>query len=371
MMSSLTQVSMTRSTPTQTRTFVYDPTTQRLTSATHPESGTVSYTYNSDGTVATRIDAKNQKTAYVYDTYKRVTQIQHFPVSTGPEDTCQRQIFSYDTNPYNSGYSQNAWGRLTAVTWQSAGCTKSFHEMYSYTPVGLVMKKRLGLSTADCGYMEATLGYNGEGTLIGVNYPRESDVAGGTFENYQHLFDSLGRPNKLQGNFSYPTPVWEDRVKDVAYGPADELTQHSYYSVPGFFKVEGRTYNSRLQLTRLTMNGAYGSNVDLEYRYSATQNNGQITQSKDWITGEEVTHTYDALNRLIASSTTDPSWGLSFGYDGFGNRLSQTLTKGSGPTVSLSVNAASNRINSTGYAYDANGNLTTMPNGGSSRTLSY
>jgi YD repeat-containing protein len=119
------------------------------------------------------------------------------------------------------------------------------------------------------------------------------------------------------------------------------------------------------------MNGAYGSNVDLEYRYSATQNNGQITQSKDWITGEEVTHTYDALNRLIASSTTDPSWGLSFGYDGFGNRLSQTLTKGSGPTVSLSVNPANNRINSTGYAYDANGNLTTMPNGGSSLTLSY
>jgi hypothetical protein len=57
-----------------------------------------------------------------------------------------------------------------------------------------------------------------------VNYPRESDVTGGTFENYQHLFDTLGRPNKLQGNFSYPTPVWEDRVKDVAYGPADELT---------------------------------------------------------------------------------------------------------------------------------------------------
>jgi YD repeat-containing protein len=165
MLNQFTQLSMTRSSTTQTRTFVYDPTTRRLTSATHPESGTVSYTYNSDGTVATRIDARNQKTAYVYDSYKRVTQIQHYPVSTGPEDTCQRQTFSYDTNPYKSDYPQNAWGRLTAVTWQSAGCTKSFYEMYSYTPVGLVMKKRLGLSTADCGYMEATFGYKWGGNV--------------------------------------------------------------------------------------------------------------------------------------------------------------------------------------------------------------
>jgi hypothetical protein len=36
-----------------------------------------------------------------------------------------------------------------------------------------------------------------------------------------------------------------------------------------------------LQLTRLTAPGL----LDAEYRYSATQNNGQITQMKDWISG--------------------------------------------------------------------------------------
>jgi YD repeat-containing protein len=61
MLNHFTQLSMTRSSTTQTRTFVYDPTTRRLTSATHPESGTVSYTYNSDGTVATRIDPGTRK----------------------------------------------------------------------------------------------------------------------------------------------------------------------------------------------------------------------------------------------------------------------------------------------------------------------
>jgi YD repeat-containing protein len=30
------------------------------------------------------------------------------------------------------------------------------------------------------------------------------------------------------------------------------------------------------------------------------------------------------LNRLISAQTTGPEWGQSFGYDGFGNLLSQT-----------------------------------------------
>ena len=45
---------MPRPTGTQTRTFVYDATTQRLTSETQPETGMTSYTYNADGTLATK-----------------------------------------------------------------------------------------------------------------------------------------------------------------------------------------------------------------------------------------------------------------------------------------------------------------------------
>ena len=56
----LTLVSMPRNGTTQTRTFVYDLPTGRLTSATNPESGPVSYTYNADGSVATKTDAKTR-----------------------------------------------------------------------------------------------------------------------------------------------------------------------------------------------------------------------------------------------------------------------------------------------------------------------
>ena len=46
--------------------------------------------------------------------------------------------------------------------------------------------------------------------------------------------------------------------------------------------------------------------VDLEYRFSGTQNNGRVTSVKDWVSGEEVTYQYDALQRLSHAETVGP-----------------------------------------------------------------
>ena len=101
--------------------------------------------------------------------------------------------------------------------------------------------------------------------------------------------------------------------------------------------------------------------VDWEYRYSTTQNNGQITQRQDSYNGtaEEVTYEYDSLNRLISAATTGPTWGLSWGYDGFGNRNTQTVTKGSAPAYSDNINPGNNR--SPNLWYDLSGNVTGVP----------
>ena len=41
--------------------------------------------------------------------------------------------------------------------------------------------------------------------------------------------------------------------------------------------------------------------------FSATQNNGRIVSSADAVRGENVSYTYDSLNRLIAAATTNTS----------------------------------------------------------------
>jgi RHS repeat-associated protein len=99
-------------------------------------------------------------------------------------------------------------------------------------------------------------------------------------------------------------------------------------------------------------------NVDLQYTYSPTQNNGQITQFKDAVSGEQVTYAYDSLNRLISATTASGAWGQSFGYDGFGNLLQKTVIQGSAPALSVVVDPATNHI--VGQSYDANGNIVSV-----------
>ncbi|MBY0505373.1 MAG: hypothetical protein K2X03_15775 [Bryobacteraceae bacterium] len=131
----------------------------------------------------------------------------------------------------------------------------------------------------------------------------------------------------------------------------------------GGSQTETRQYNASGQLTRLTVPGQ----LDFEYRFSATANDGRATSQKDYISGDELEYQYDSLGRLTraettANSGTAPQWGLSWVFDGFGNRLQQNAVKGTVPTSSLLVDRANNRVQS--HSYDANGNTTNAPGPG-------
>jgi len=70
----------------------------------------------------------------------------------------------------------------------------------------------------------------------------------------------------------------------------------------------------REKLTRMT--AVSGSTLmDMQYNYPATQNNGRITSSNDYVWNETVTYGYDALNRL-SSASAGSAWNETFGYDG-------------------------------------------------------
>lgn len=175
--------------------------------------------------------------------------------------------------------------------------------------------------------------------------------------NLGNTFDTMGRLQKLTD-----LTAASDIISNATYGVAGQLlTMTGANGAPS----ETRTYNSIGQMTQFQ-----SGSLNIQYSYSATQNNGKITSETDVVSGEQVTYTYDSLNRLAsATSSVNPGWGQSYAYDGFGNMTGQTVTKGTAPSLSVSYNPATNR--QTGDCADANGNILTTGAGCTGSSITY
>jgi RHS repeat-associated protein len=348
---------------TQTRTWTYDPNTQLLTQTTTPEAGATQFTYNSDGTLATKTDAKGQQIQYSYDPYGRLIQISRGTLVNGQftEDPTQRTTLAYDGD--NNGFSANTAGRLSQVNY-SGPHGLQFTEWYSYHEAGAVTAKRLSASGTALGSntanFDATYTYNTLGQVTSVQYPfaqwsNGSIVTAGP--QYAYTYDAMNRLSGMTG------PNNQALVSSVSYGPANNILQLSAASF-----TETRTYNANLQLTEL-VSGAY----HYRYNYSSTQNNGRIQSATDVASGETITYQYDSLNRLTqVSGTGDPqgAWSQSFTFDGFGN-LTQKTGSNAPSNAMLATNPANNQLTANGAQYDGNGNLTTYGTGAFAAAYAY
>jgi RHS repeat-associated protein len=342
--SQLTQVWMRRYAPGSTtnytdqyRTFTYTGTD--LASATNPENGTVTYQYDGDHHVTQRTDAYGQQTRYSYDAYGRLIEVQHWTGSPLSEQLNQRVDYYYDINPC-SGFSQNGWGRLTAVNFKMGDEAQGCVYQYSYNQAGRVTSQKMSWLLSDGrqgshGPVEYDLvaGYewDNEGRMTAMTYP----AVNATGTRYTYQFDVMGRTN---GMTDAGTNMG---VASATFGVAGEIQSLGYF---GF--GESRQYNSMYQMTRMTATNGGTTVMDMQYVYSTAQaNNGRIIQSIDGVTGETVDYTYDILNRLSQAQTEGASgvqWGQSFTYDGFGNLYAKGVTKGSAPTFSVNINPATN-----------------------------
>lgn len=273
------------------------------------------------------------------------------PVLNTTPDVCQSLSLLYDTPviaPFSEAYTA---GRLSQVTWghsDPAVCSGGLiTEKYAYTRPGIIGNKELEITRFDgTRDVSGTLWWEGvhnsEGRKVTEYYPTGPVVGYG--------YDIYGRPNAMSSvdyvpgqGYTTSAPI----VSGASYTPAGQLQSLTWLGY-----TETRDYNVRQQLTKIT-----GANLNLEYEYKPTTNNGQVWKSRNVLSGEEVSYEYDALQRLVQAYTTGPQWGQSFQYDGFGNLYGQTVTKGSAPPpFSLTINPANNRVAT--FAYDANGNMT-------------
>ncbi len=95
-------------------------------------------------------------------------------------------------------------------------------------------------------------------------------------------------------------------------------------------------------------------------------NNGKLSSMYNATSGETVTYTYDSLNRMATAAGS--GWGEAYTLDPYGNLTTKTVTSGSGPSLSVSVNPGNNQLQGYGFNYDANGNAV---NSSSATPLSY
>jgi RHS repeat-associated protein len=320
----------------QTRTYAWD-TLQRMSSATNPESGTVSYGYDSNSNLTSRKDARNITTTYSYDNLNRLTG------ATYNDGVTPNVTYTYNT-------ATNGQGLLGSVTSSAATDTVS-----SYDARGNVTgsSQKIGGANYSFGYK-----YNLADAPISTTYPSGRVVA--------NTYDQANRVSTaISGSTTY--------LSGVSYAAFGGFAGHTY----GNGLVRTYSYNNLLQPSEMKDTGTGYTLLDNVLNWGSGSNNGNLP-------GQTVTHNgpnfsgqmqfspsygYDALNRLTSAGETG-NWSQSFGYDQYGNMW---LSGSSGalpaqnlmPNYGGAYNTANNRL--TAPAYDAAGNQQSF----STYTLTY
>ncbi|HMD96193.1 MAG TPA: hypothetical protein VKM93_02530, partial [Terriglobia bacterium] len=371
----------------QTRTYTYDMLS-RLTSAQTPESGTTSYYYtNSSGAqcsgnpsaVCRRTDARSITTAYSYDALNRLT-------SKSYSDGTPLASFFYDQAPSSwpawTGISfSNAKGRLVLACTASASGTCSSPQTavaYSYDAAGRVQD-----------YWQCTPYNCGSASIWPLTYAYDT---AGNVSAWAHpggftLTDTYNAAMQMtQMTSSFNDSVHPGTLATLSYGPSGALsTLVNGCAGSGCTPVqETYDYNNRLQPVRIQLgtSASNAANYCLVYNYYAgvanpssctnspgtasSGNNGNVmgywyqdNVSSNPSFSHTASYTYDSVNRLATAVATGSStYNLTFGTDRYGNMTCVTNGQTNGYCGNYTFNSATNQISTSGFSYDAAGNVT-------------
>jgi RHS repeat-associated protein len=366
----------------QQRFFMYD-SLSRLIRAKNPEQDINSvlnlsdsitgnsgwsfgYSYDNNGNLTSRIDARNITTTYAYDALNR-------NYSTNYSDGTPTVYRYYDS-------AVNGRGRLS---WQQAvGVFANTFD--SYDAMGRLTQYHQRFWTGGTwgqSFMVAR-SYDYAGNLISQTMPS------GHTESYG--YDIAGRINSFSGNLG--DGVSRTYATGISYSEFGGLQQEQFGTLtPLYHKLH---YNSRGQLYDIRLSsyslqtsewnwnrGALLNYYSANYGWgtSGTDNNGNVTRQQHYIPTNdslttynffEDTFAYDSLNRLKTITEVPatqagyggPSLLQTYNYDRFGNRtIDQVNTSSTFPHPAFNVDANTNRLAAPAgwtMSYDAAGNLT-------------
>jgi RHS repeat-associated protein len=299
------------------KTWGYDANSGQLRSEAQPPSGTVTYTYDALGRLATRKDALANTLTYAYDASNRVNGV------TSDLDSTYNSTFDYDasgnrllaSNGYvTTRFEYDAVNRLKTRTDEIAGHRFETHVEYDDVTNRVVL-----------------------------TYPSGNHV---TYD-----LDSNDRVWRV-----YDDPRGLEFARDFHYRPSGAIA--SYTSGNGIVNTVEYDPNTEQPINIASSGGV----LDLTYDYHGA---GTVKSITDTRAGMSTSYTYDLLDQLLTASGP---WGsLVYVYDTVGNRTSSTLN--AAETIyhyDTEGTSATGRLLSTSWGldqhewfdYDANGRLT-------------
>jgi RHS repeat-associated protein len=338
----LTVTQNAQSSSTQSRSDAYDEL-GRMTSETNPETGSITYVYDSDSTCGTsdgdlvkKVDAAGNVTCYAYDALHRVTSIT-YPSGPNSSNTPSKH-FIYDGATVDSVAMANAKAHLAeAYTCSSSCTTKLTDEGFSYTVRGEVATVYESTPHSS-GYFWVTQSYWANGT------PDLETSNLGNMPAITYGVDGEGRVNTVSAG------AGQNPVTGTTYNVASEPTQVNLGSGDNdAFQFDANTF--RMTQYQFNINGQSDTGK-LTWNVNATLGKLAITDAFNSSDTQTCTYGYDDLAR-IASANCAPVWSQTFTYDAFGN-----ITKTGSEQFQPGYNYQTNQM-STGATYDSMGDVVT------------
>jgi RHS repeat-associated protein len=325
----------------QTRAYFYD-NLGRMTSETNPESGTTTYTYDTDSTCGTsngdlvkKIDAVGNTTCYAHDGLHRITSTTY----SGPyaPNTPSRH-FIYDAATVNSVAMGGAKTRL-AEAYTCVSCSTKITDLgFSYTALG--QPRDVYESTANShGYYHVTNTYYANRALNQI-----SNLIG--LPTITYGVDGEGRI------YSASASSGQNPLTSTMYNPASLPTQVNL----GSSDSDSYTFDpstNRMTQYKFNVNGEAVTGT-LTWNDIGTLETLVVADQFYSPDNQTCSYSHDDMSR-IASVNCGSSWSQTFSYDAFGN-LSKSGTISFQPTYSYLTNRMT-QIGSSTPTYDTNGNV--------------
>lgn len=330
--------------------------TQTQTFANGTAYSTAASNYYWNDKLKTYTDATGNVTTYTYDFLGRMLTLTH-PDQTFKQwvyNDAANQVTAYDEKGHPTDYFYDWQGDLVTVTEYVNG--QGYNTVYGYDLLGNLVQ------VADAKNQITNYGYDSLNRLTQITFPDT------TYEN--RIYDKVG--NLLSRTTQNSTLIqygydWLNRLTNITY-PGGTMVTYSYDKDSNRLRMVDNSstttykYDSRERLlseTRTISGQAY----TLTYGYDPASNLIQLTYPDGYM----LNYTYDALNRITAVGNLAT---LTYRKN---NEIS-TITYGNGVQTAYSYDqlGRTTRIhtwNTTAtlldlnYAYDANGNPTSVNSG--------